>query len=1230
MAIQAGDIKLVASSVMDDVPEGGGAPSATIIPDASTNSIFPDISELARAGGRVNLRKVHVKVRTLDTEAYFDVNVIVADPFEDPLVSATLFTTGDVFDRRAEAAERMESYLARGAPYSGLLFSDHLAGQMVVVLLQRAEVPLPIVGQTLVLAKNPGLVNEFAQFVRLTNVTATTRTFSDSSGDYQRVQVVCEISDQLQEDFPGFEAFRFDSGVGFAGRTRVYETLVADAARYYGVVPLTEPVAIGDFTVQASGIYTQLVPSTRIEVPIADARMNQQSGALVAAAIGPFTRSLTLAWVAGSAMFVGGGILPGSFSVSRGGVTITDKGGVLVNAAQEQVGTVDYENGIATLSVSVFGTGAGAHSVTYTPASAPTLVSESYGVRVTAESQRSSWALSLDPPPARGTLQVSYRAGGNWYVLKDDGSGALRGSSSSVGAGSLNDSTGTISVTLGALPDVGSSLIMTSQPAAASLPMARVDESAPALPRRFGKVMTLGRAIKPGTLSLTWDDGSARTATDAAGLLTGDATGVVNYAEGIVDFRPNLLPAKNTVISVALTETSKTAANLPTMTDGGSTWTGSLPANQKAGSVEMSVVAGVPTERDPDGAFLRSLRSLRVTDNGSGSLRAAGGSGPVTVGTINYTTGAFTLQKTISAGYVSTVAVYEYVNPVLGFPVRRLIGHFPREASLDIYNGPGAAQVPVPEWAWWTGSQGNAVEARAAGADLPAFSGTVTLDNIFMPANAAGYGATTQFSTEVLSFDLGGNFYAKSGSTYVVSPDPATGLGTVVGSASTVAGMSGVLLTAWPISAASLVTRIAGASQPPLGTGTPLTTTGVTFRTAVSPLVNSGFQVAGAFAVSGVSFTATANSAGVIATGTAAVGETPGSYGVFGKVDFDQGIATLQFGRRVPVSMAAAVGVVDLSSLGIAGVQYVQSYPVRADQLRYNATGYSYLPLDPDILGLNPVRLPADGRVPIFRTGTYAVLGHTGKVGPATVANAQVLNCGRTRLSRVRVIGNDGNVIDTGYAADLDAGIVTFNDVTGYSQPVTVEHRIEDTVQVRNAQINGQLSFTRPSTHAYPVPGSYVSSALVAGDVRARVQPAFDQVSWTNVWSDAPIGSSATGAFNDTQNPITTTNLGALTERWYCVFTNSTSFNVVGEHVGVIATGNTGSNCAPLNPSTGAAYFNIPAAGWGLGWSAGNVMRFNTVGAEVPIWVARTILQGPETVENDEFTILIRGDVNRP
>jgi hypothetical protein len=82
--------------------------------------------------------------------------------------------------------------------------------------------------------------------------------------------------------------------------------------------------------------------------------------------------------------------------------------------------------------------------------------------------------------------------------------------------------------------------------------------------------------------------------------------------------------------------------------------------------------------------------------------------------------------------------------------------------------------------------------------------------------------------------------------------------------------------------------------------------------------------------------------------------------------------------------------------------------------------------------------------------------------------------------------------------------------------------------------------------------------------------------------------------------------------------------------VGVIALGNTSTDCAPLNPATGSPYFTLPALGWGNGWAAGNVLRFNTIGAQFPVWIVRTVQQGPETVTDDAFTLLIRGDVDTP
>jgi hypothetical protein len=431
-----------------------------------------------------------------------------------------------------------------------------------------------------------------------------------------------------------------------------------------------------------------------------------------------------------------------------------------------------------------------------------------------------------------------------------------------------------------------------------------------------------------------------------------------------------------------------------------------------------------------------------------------------------------------------------------------------------------------------------------------------------------------------------------------------------------------VTLTSWSAGAINSITRASCVTT----VGENISSEYV-FRTGAAPLRPGSLSIQ--FARN------SGNGVGGTQTVTAGIDGTITASGVIGSVDYDTGLVRVRFGTVVTAAGNESEPWFDAENVRPDG-KIFRPEPVAASSLRYSAVAYSYLPLDAALLGIDPVRLPSDGRVPIFRPGGFAVVGHTGRI-TASVSNGQTIDCARVRLSRVRVVGHNGVVIHTGYVTDLEAGTVTFTDVTGYSQPVTIEHRIEDMAVVRDVQINGEISFTRPLTHAYPlaspgdpVSGSFVSSALVAGDLFARVNLVFDQSTWNGSWSDELIGSAATATFNHTQYPITVTNRGALTERWVVRMTNSTSFEVIGENVGVIATGNTSADCAPNNPATGVPYFRLPALGWGNGWATGNVLRFNTIGSQFPVWVVRTVQQGPESVPDDHFTLLIRGDVDTP
>lgn len=1218
MTIQQGDIKIMASQVLADVDSGGGAATGNEIVDGQSNNLFPDISELDRTIGRVNLRKVFPSVRTLTNDGYYGVNAIVSDAPDDPAVSAVLFTTGEYFDTRENAQKRIESYLVQGTQYGGLLFGDHIAGMRTVTILQRDSVEIPGVGSTLFLMQNRGLAAEVSQYVRATNISYRTREFAvPGQGDktFKRVELTIELSDPLRYAFNGFmpaDSYN-DSTVVFTGKTQLFETVVADAANYCGITALSSNASIGDFSVDVDSIYTQIVPSAQVESPIADARMNQQTGALTPTGSG-VTQSLTMNWTTTQAMYVGGGITPGSLTITREGVTITDKSGRLIRNSQD-TGAVDYANGVLTLTQNPWSTG-GTFNVVYTPAGSLTIVTRSIGVPVTQQSQSLSQVVTLTPIPSPASLQVSYLSGGRWYVLNETGTGPIAGSDSTVGAGMLNYSTGTVTLTMGALPDVGSQVIYSWAPTQdrTTVNTAQLDNSA----RAFFE-FSIG-AIEPGSLSLSWNDGVARTATDNAGALQGYATGKVWYSGGRIQFSPETMPAPGTVLTWSVTKAVQHDETTSSLGDGGSAWTWTLPgAPIKPNSVQLAIAGTIPMRKSP-GVDADETSLYRVLDNGSGSLYVVTLTGNLTVGTINYTTGSVALSKSVS-GFVSSQGDWRTVQPVFAASIAGLssyvvfTGISNRTTSLTMKPNFIGVSSTQPSWAWWSSAASAGAIAQYAGSSSTSATGTVSL----VTAKVSTYQVYTSHGDTwyAVDFKLGTSRYQSRNHALVKDINPLTGEGTEVGSVSGAAAT----FSSWPTAASCIVSAVNIGASAPLATSRDTLTDGVIFRTAAAPLKPSSFSVSGVLE-DGTAISATADSTGVINT----------AY-IKGKVDVETGVVVLRFGSDTTTPsdpLNPGVGKINLSYLGISGVNWVNSKSVQADTLRYNAVAYSYIPLAATILGMDPVRLPSDGRVPIFRSGSVAVVHNTKTTTAATVTNGQTISVGRTRLSRIRVFGANGSTINSGYTANLDAGTVTFNNVSGYSQPVRIEHRVEDAALVSSAQITGRLSLTRALTHDYTAGETYVSSALLIGDMQSRVENIYDQSSWTNVWSDDLIGDAATATFNTINYPITTTNLGAVTERWVIQFTSTTEFRCLGEHLGLVGTGNTTTVFAPTNPATGQPYFSVPALGWGGGWGTGNCLRLNTIGAIAPVWVARVIQQSQPSTSSDSFSILVRGDIDNP
>lgn len=144
------------------------------------------------------------------------------------------------------------------------------------------------------------------------------------------------------------------------------------------------------------------------------------------------------------------------------------------------------------------------------------------------------------------------------------------------------------------------------------------------------------------------------------------------------------------------------------------------------------------------------------------------------------------------------------------------------------------------------------------------------------------------------------------------------------------------------------------------------------------------------------------------------------------------------------------------------------------------------------------------------------------------------------------------------YAIDLAASSVTMAnplDLSAYAQPLVAFKRIEDMRMVSDVQINGQLTLTRPLTHTYVAANTYVSSALIFGDLASRWFSFFTQYTWSSNWSDTREGSGTIAQYDSVTYPLQVRNDGAIEERWMLKFDSATTFDIVGERVGVIGSG---------------------------------------------------------------------------
>ena len=1204
MAITQNDLEILKSEIMADTDDGGGLPTGIAVVDGVSNNLFPDVSDIDRLIGRVRLRKVSLAVKTANAELLQAPRLLFTELPDNENISVFAFKATSFADRRSDAQNKIESYLAFGTKWAGHLLETQLSGQRVIQISLDAKDPIPAVGQPLVLVQNEGQPDEFYQYLRPLKVDTVERRFQKSASEtVTRTVATIEFGDTLSESFNGLTVQEFYQNASTARRAILREARIADAAKYYSASRLAEPVtAMQSRQVKLNSIYTQVVPSTQVETPILQ-RDPANQVATQARGDGVISINQSVNVTSNTAFNLPSGIAVGTLNVIVGAITLTDRDGELVGTNGTAYASIQYGIGQITWYSSL---NLGQTTVTgsYKPASEFTRVAQT-DYQIVDDNAGYNYVRELGAEPLPNSLKITYTVGGDNYLVHDDGRGNLVDDDGN-GRGTVQGKT--VLLTTAAIPDAASYIIYSF-----GVDLDTVKYGAQVLPAAYHVISVADKVSGP--ITVTWGD---KTATVSNGVVTGDATGT--FIDGSLSLAPNITVAKDTAFNLSyqrilaanvLTTTYKESPNISS-----GIYEKTITFDQAVTGVEFSLVMG-----GNDISYAGHINII-LSDNGT-SLKIDNVLYPAYSDKMLYSGNTATRSSDFVWQPFNGLVAQKWNVELLSSTLNKSAGtaSFKVKVSkqvsgVDVLARPGVSPVfkitqktqpfkigsvdfvaksvtaPTTEAATTTGQASNLNLALPQDALAPIVNGSVFVDVLGVSLK-----------------DASGKVY--SGSTQVGVIDYNSGA---------------VSLTAWQPDFANLVNL-----KSMLRENNPVPLANLIFRTPVAPIKEASLQI-GAELADGTP----------ISLSTDEQGNITGHSFAHGTVDFKAGVVALYFYERLGVTANPSVvnepwydanNIYTLSTGD--NTQYInRPVYVKPDSIRYNAIAYSYLPLDKELIGLDPVRLPTDGRVPFVRKGDSIAITELKTMELPTNAPNDTFDLGFERLSDVNVVDANGLKVNSDYLdIDLDAGTLQLNgmfDMSFYTAPLTAKYRIMDIALVIETDISGRVTLSTVITHDYSISAVF-SSMLLAGDMQARAYNVFGQKSWGNgVWSDTLIGDATTSQLQVTNNPIVVTNRDAIEERWALVFTSATSFRIIGETVGEIATGSTTTLTAPINPMTGYPYFTIPAAAWGIGWSAANVVRINTAAAKYPIWIGNAIQQHQgSSSDNYDFTIGYHANIDR-
>ncbi|NNG44970.1 hypothetical protein HJP15_18950 [Pseudoalteromonas sp. NEC-BIFX-2020_002] len=313
-----------------------------------------------------------------------------------------------------------------------------------------------------------------------------------------------------------------------------------------------------------------------------------------------------------------------------------------------------------------------------------------------------------------------------------------------------------------------------------------------------------------------------------------------------------------------------------------------------------------------------------------------------------------------------------------------------------------------------------------------------------------------------------------------------------------------------------------------------------------------------------------------------------------------------------------------VSETGYVDVTFSEPVKPASISYDYNEIDVTTVPAPPG--GFNTSTLPNNGTVRIFHEFNPVSVQNRERTAAATLSSGQTITV-LADADFIDIVDSTGascwSVTGDNYSYDSATGEITINAGISVFSPPFIITVIQSELALIDAIDSNTLSLLTPLSRSYPA-GATVSSVQVLGDFQAQTKDERTLAAWQNNFGDT--GAAASSAINTTQYPIELTNIGAISQRWAIVFTSTTAYNVIGESVGNIYSGDTLNDCAPINSFAGAPYFILRKEAFGAGLNPGEAFLFETLTASKPTMVTRSVSPGHSEIVRDNSTLSFRGN----